>query len=338
MPCRTRPARWCRFNMSGTATLPQILMTLAGIAYGQPAKIPGYLTDDPLTNGDWSITWIAEDVPDPVNFLYIAQSKSTGAYAVAIRGTYPNPFSPAYWEGANQDNPIGPMQPWPGAPGANVSGGTWAGFQNLLTLSNGTTSFAQAVAALPDGAKLYVTGHSLGGTLTPVIALWLAEMGRGFDITACPFAGMTPGNAAFAALFGPGTALAGRVTRYNNTLDTVPYGWDRVLETKSFYQPAPQGGLLVEGALAVMALRLVPYGYTSIGAEVALPGVVLPIPIDCSIVAYVFENLHQHMPDTYLALLGAPKLPFSILFGTIIGPPGTETMPTGGKMPVYFAT
>jgi len=324
--------------MSGTATLPQILMTLAGIAYGQPAKIPGYLTDDPLTNGDWAITWIAEDIPDPVNFLYIAQSKSTGAYAIAIRGTYPNPFSPAYWEGATQDNPIGPMQPWPGAPGANVSGGTWAGFQNLLTLSNGANSFAQAVAALPDGAKLYVTGHSLGGTLTPVIALWLAELKRGFDITALPFAGMTPGNAAFAALFGPGTALDGRVTRYNNTLDTVPYGWDRVLETRNFYQPAPQGGLLVEGALAVMALKLVPYGYTSIGAEVPLPGEVLPIPIDCSIIAYVFENLYQHLPDTYLRLLGAPKLPFSLIFGSIIAPAGTEAIPMTGKMPVYFAT
>jgi hypothetical protein len=324
--------------MSGTATLPQILMTLAGIAYGQPAKIPGYLTEDPLTDGDWAITWIAEDSPDPVNFLYIAQSKSTGAYAIAIRGTYPNPFSPAYWEGATQDNPIGPMQAWPGAPGANVSGGTWAGFQNLLTLSNGASNFAQAVAALPNGAKLYVTGHSLGGTLTPVIALWLAELNRGFDITALPFAGMTPGNAAFAALFGPGTALAGRVTRYNNTLDTVPYGWDRVLETRNFYQPAPQGGLLVEGALAVMALKLVPYGYTAIGAEVPLPGEVLPIPIDCSIIAYVFENLYQHLPDTYLSLLGAPKLPFSLIFGSIIAPAGTEAIPITGKMPVYFAT
>jgi hypothetical protein len=315
--------------------LAQILMTLAGIAYGQPSDISGYLAADTLTNGDWAIAWIAEQVDPPVNFAYIAKSKSSGAYAIAIRGTYPNPFSPAYWDDADQDNPIGPMQPWPGSPDAQVSGGTWTAFQNLLALSDGATTFTQAVAALPSGAKIYVTGHSLGGTLTPVLALWLTEQVSNFDIFAMPFAGMTPGNAAFAALFGPGTKLDGKVSRYNNSLDSVPYGWDRVLQTRNFFQPAPQGGLLIEAALLAQAVRLVPYGYTSIGEEIVLPGQVQPPEIDCTIVAFVIETLRQHMPDTYLTLLGAPELPFSILFGSIVKP-GKTPAAAKGRMSVHY--
>lgn len=317
-----------------------VMMTLAGIAYGKPSAIPTYLAEDALTKGDWSIVWIADDIAVPINFAFIAHSAATGAYAIAIRGTYPDPFSPAYWSDANQDNPIGPMQPWPGdtGSGAQVAGGTWTGFQSVLGLMGAGQSFAQAVAGLPAGATVYVTGHSLGGTLAPVIALWMSEQ-AGLPVpTVYAFAGMTPGNAGFAALFGPGTALDGRVWRYNNTLDTVGYGWDRVLDTRNFYQPAPSGGLLVEAAIVAMALRLIPYGYTGFGTIVELPGVLQPPTINCSLVAYVLENLHQHLPDTYLSLLGAPPLPFSLGFGAVVVPKDhpTATALTGGSVPVYF--
>lgn len=60
--------------------------------------------------------------------------------------------------------------------------------------------------------------------------------------------------------------------------------------------------------------------------------------ISCTIVAYVLENLHQHLPETYLALLGAPPLPFSIGFGAIVVPRDhpTATALTGGRVPVYY--
>lgn len=317
-----------------------VMMTLAGIAYGKPTAIPSYLAQDALTKGDWSIVWIADDVAVPVNFAFIARSAASGAYAIAIRGTYPDPFSPAYWSDTTQDSPTGPMQTWPGgaASSAQVSGGTWTGFRNILALNGAGQSFAEAVAALPAGATVYVTGHSLGGTLAPVIALWMSEQ-IGLPVpTVYAFAGMTPGNAGFAALFGPGTALDGRVWRYNNTLDTVGYGWDRVLEARNFYQPAPSGGLLVEAAIVAMALRLVPYGYTGFGTIVELQGVLRLPTINCALVAYVLENLHQHLPDTYLALLGAPALPFTIGFGSVVVPKDhpTAAVLTQGSVPVYF--
>lgn len=312
-----------QFLMSSNADpLAPVLMTLAGIAYGKPSEIPRYLEEDALTRGEWEVVWSPTQPSDgsaPPNFALIARSSKTGAYVIAIRGTYPNPFSSAYWDDASQDSPFGDMQPWPGVdPGAKVSAGTWEGFGNLIALAQGSVTLEQAVGQIPAEAEIYVTGHSLGGTLCQVIGLWLTELPSPRTPTVYAFAGMTPGNAAFAALFGPGQPLHGRVWRYNNVLDTVPYGWDRVTATKGFYQPAPRGGYLVEGLLELTKWRLRDYGYTSIGTEVSLPGTVVDPGISCEIVGYVWENLHQHLPDTYLQLLGAPTLPFTIGVGSVV--------------------
>lgn len=316
------------------------LMTLAGIAYGDPASIPDYLGASPRTREGWRAVWVAAPPDPPVNFAYLAHNPAEGACVLAIRGTYPNPFSSAYWDDGDQDSPFGAMAPWPLVPAPNgpgpnepgrdgagpmIGGGTAKGFANLLALTDGAaTGLEAAVDRLPPGTTLTVTGHSLGGTLAPVLALHLAQRGTGRAVEAVSFAGMTPGNAAFADLFGPGSVLDGKVRRVFNTLDTVSYGWDEVYRTHTFYDPAPKGGILVSAMLLASAARLAlgGYGYTAVGRPVPLPGVLRPVAIPCELIAYVFENLHQHMPDTYLELLGAPLLPFSIVYGSIVLPAG----------------
>ncbi len=315
-----------------------VLMTLAGIAYGSPALVQRHIDEAAPTTGDWSVVWLAAPPDPPVNFAFLATCKSSGASVIAIRGTYPDPFSAAYWDDGNQDSPFGDMVEWAGAPDAKISAGTSVGLAGVLALVDAAgKGLADAVAALADGAALIVTGHSLGGTLAPVLALALAEKLSGRPISAVSFAGMTPGNAAFAALFGSNATAGVAVRRVYNTLDTVSYGWDKVFATHDFYQPAPQGGVIVAALLLATAARLEVGGYdfTAVGDDVPLTGVLNKSAINCSLVAYVLENLHQHMPDTYLALLGAPPLPFSILFGTIIAPRDHPTAIAAREMPVH---
>jgi hypothetical protein len=315
--------------------LVKVLMTMAGLAYGEPDRLPGYLLNDPLTGGAWTPAWIAQAVDDPVTFAFIAQHQVTGDFVVAIRGTYPNPFGRAYWDDGNLDKPFGTMQPWPGAEasGAKVSKGTWSAFQNLKALSNGTLTFERKLLNLPRDAVVHVTGHSLGGTLAPVLALWLTETAQLAPANVVAFAGLTPGNGRFARLFGDGTALADRVWRYNNTLDTVGYGWDRIWQTRRFYEPAPRGGLLVALLIGLTRLALIPYGFTAIGKEVPLTGRVLTTAVDHGLIAYLLENLSQHLPGTYLQLLHAPPLPFTMEFVSLVtddrSAPGGVRPPSG---------
>lgn len=312
-----------------TDPMAPVLMTLAGLAYATPAYITRHLAAGPVAGASWTLLWMADDVPVPVNFAYLVRD-AAGRHVVAIRGTYPNPFSSAYWEDAQQDSPFGTMQPWPGArvPDAEVSAGTWAGLQGLLALSGGGQTLSSVLTGL-GAVDLYVTGHSLGGTLAPVLGLWTASANPAPALSVYAFAGMTPGNAAFAQEYADQARLAGRTWRYNNTLDTVPYGWDRVLETLSFYQPKPQGGVVVQALQLGMALRLVPYDYAAVGAEVALTGVLFPPAVSVDILAYLIENLTQHLPDTYLALLDAPALPFEIGFGPFIRQRTAGTLSSG---------
>ncbi|HQT45865.1 MAG TPA: hypothetical protein PLY97_01470 [Acidocella sp.] len=321
-------------------TMSQIAMTLAALAYAPPAYLAGYFTSHDVVGQRFSLIWQPDPSADPVNFAFIVQNIATSGYMVAIRGTYPDPLSSAYWADGAQDNPFGTMQPWPNAAssGACVSAGTWAGLQSLLGLTGDGRSLQAVLQQLGD-VDLCFTGHSLGGTLAPVLALWDAERFAAKSLCVYAFAGMTPGNAAFADLFAQSPVLADRVWRYNNTLDTVPYGWDRVLDTRSFYTPAPKGGLVVEALLTGTALLLAPYGYAAVGVEIQLPGKLLAIPIRCELVAYVIENLHQHLPDTYLTLLGAPPIPLRIGFGPyVVSAPPQPSSEAVSRRVVYALT
>ncbi len=321
-----------------------VLMTLAGIAYGAPDAIARYLAEAKPTAADWCVAWLpaSPDPPDPlVNFAYMARNERNGIHVLAIRGSYPNPLSSAYWDNSRQDSPFGDMVDWPGAPGAEISAGTADALKNLLELADAQgQSLEAAVAAMPASAPLVVTGHSLGGTLAPVLALRLAGSAGDRPVAATSFAGMTPGNGAFAKLFAAGTPFEGKVRRVYNTLDTVPYGWDSVFATHDFYDPEPKGGPIVSALLLAVAARLElgGYDYTAVGTPVALKGELRPPAVDCELAAYVIENLHQHMPDTYLALLGAPPLPFSILFGTMVVPQGAPlaSLQTGRPYPLAY--
>ena len=99
-----------------------------------------------------------------------------------------------------------------------------------------------------------VTGHSKGGALAPVVALWLRELlasadgalrwdgGRGARVSCHAFAGPTPGNAGLAARIDE--VLGADHHHLRNTNDVVTHAWqvDELVAIPSLY--APRGAWL----------------------------------------------------------------------------------------------
>ena len=138
----------------------------------------------------------------------------------AIAGTHPL----SVYDWIFLDGAINETHEWPYAPqGTPMSAtpsqrprlakGTWVGLSNLLLIKDLTTSktvvefLHDTMSGLPAGSEAHVivTGHSLGGALSPVMALYLHDNYKMWGSVAAPatvycyaLAGPTIGNAAMA--------------------------------------------------------------------------------------------------------------------------------------------
>ncbi|MFT3770227.1 MAG: lipase family protein [Minicystis sp.] len=170
---------------------------------------------------------------------YVATTREVpGEIAIAIRGT--NPFALPTW--LHQDLDVAKPVSWP--PGADSSAlkiapGTLLGLTRLEALlpspaiSEDPTSLSVALRALLEqrpGARVTVTGHSLGGVLATVFGLRLVENRDAWDpygntpLDVWSFAAPTAGNAAFAQY--TDLRLGDALRRFWNTNDIVPSAWD----------------------------------------------------------------------------------------------------------------
>ncbi len=287
-----------------------VAMTLAGLCYAPRRRIAEHLANPALaTAGEWRIVW--GPVETLANLVYVAYSPASNTFAVAIRGTAPTP-GPAQLLNIYQDLHVAQAVPWPhpDAPDARIARGTSDGLRALLSrASNGVKLDAfleHAVAAFP-GASVVVTGHSLGGCLASVLAVHLRHRLPGVPVAPVTFAAPT---AFFDALF------AG-APRYYNRLDIVPMAWAGLDGVAGLF-PAP--GVRCPPAFRE-TVRLVTkwlqragvsYAHPGLGIELAGVPERLFLKMD-PVAAFTRELLRQHHPDSYLALLGAPCLPFELV-------------------------
>ena len=103
---------------------------------------------------------------------------------------------------------------------SSITDGTYVGISNLLNMTSGGKSLVEYLNTLTPGtATLTVTGHSLGGALSPTLALAFVDPTNPLlsnwsksQVNAYPTAGATPGNQAFASYY----------------LDTLPASLDTV--------------------------------------------------------------------------------------------------------------
>lgn len=252
------------------------------------------IENDPTVAG-WSLAWgpvvykfsLAE-LDD--NMMYVVRSDENPAHlAIVVRGTNP----PALLDWLVEDLDVVDQVTWEtGTPpaGAKISKSTSEGLHILQTLTatgpNGDettlTDFLGEQSAAHPALRIDVTGHSLGGALSPALALWLADTeaqwNRGAanaDFAVWPLAGPTPGNAELAGYYD--SRLGSATHRMQNPCDVVPRFWDveTIPTVADLYGSTARASeterLLVDGLRDLVADK----GYTQIRANQSpLAGVV----------------------------------------------------------------
>lgn len=200
------------------------------------------------------------------NSAFVVQSQSQNRVVLAIAGTNPS----SWFDWLAEDLVIVPGVTWnsalpawgtgskPAAPSSpdtpNITSGTFVGVKYVLELQDPKTqatllSFLRGLK-LATAQTLTVTGHSLGGALSPTLALALIDpqgpltpLPRA-QVLTYPTAGPTPGNVAFAQHFLeylPASQGQHGWQVWNadvwNTYDLVPRAWgiDTLLVLPALY-------------------------------------------------------------------------------------------------------
>ncbi|KAF4581816.1 hypothetical protein EYR40_002834 [Pleurotus pulmonarius] len=229
---------------------------------------------------------------------------------------------------------------------AYIAFGTANGVNRVLTIPSagqGTTlpEFLKRIPAIND-TRVVFTGHSLGGALSPTIALTALTSGILSNISpgntfAYPIAGPTPGNRPFANLyaesfplvtFGPSAYQVWNANIWNQ-YDIVPHAWNigsvegqNLWDILRIYGELPSDvGLLVTLAIVyVTNNRITPSGidYVPIQGSRIVPADTPPTP-------QTFDELlaiagPQHVQG-YIEFVGAPVPP------PLCEPPNQEPTP-----------
>lgn len=272
--------------------------------------------------------------------VFMCRDAASGDYTVVFRGT--NPISGYEW--LFQDFMIDGQTPWNavtafvgelrtgsgGAPDeALVSDGTATALSLRLALTPGQgfpgagTSLADALVGLAGSAdgtsRIRFTGHSLGGLLAPVAALWLSErLDDALEGAARPslsvhgIASPTPGNAAFAAYL---DSRLPDYDRYANSLDVAALAWaeESMAILPGLYKPTIRMTSILKQLYRFCSRLARGKGYAHAGELVPVPSSVVPVYGD----VYSLQMIYQHSV-AYLHML-EPERREAIVAG-VIGP------------------
>lgn len=286
------------------------------------AGMNAQLADTSLaTAGQWTVTWLALTA-DRANLVYVATGPDN-QLAVCLRGTVVSSLVDIM-----EDLEVGTVLPFGGG---NVSQGAMRGFTAVTSAVNaeGTpATLLQTLTALIDASSspqtVYVTGHSLGGALATMVAVYLSQQRFGTQpvIQLVTFAGPTAGDRAFAAQvngLSPAPVLV--VNRY----DAIPQAWASLSAIDRFYphsifhpktEPGPVATLEIKALVSALEKLPGSNAYVQPAQQPALNSdyaVFDPDAVggrfDTTLSIFAQQVVFQHAGNTYLTLLGAPTLP-----------------------------
>ncbi|NVJ14902.1 lipase family protein [Myxococcus sp. AM010] len=286
--------------------------------------------------------------------MYVAYNASANCYVVAVAGTNGNKDVDHNWYGTDcldnnvtvtvgfplGINPANGENPDTRTVGYISQGAAW-GTTNLLNLQDPKTQ-KTIQSFLKDNessqATLIFAGHSLGGSLSPTLALWLYPdifaASRWGALYVLPTAAPSTGDQGFVNVFSaifPPTGIRG-ITKYGfwnqviwNQYDVVPHGWTNLMNIQPFNVPndvvwdyvkdqscqtlyGPLGGLfgldanLVYGAInAKYELLPNPNPYVRLPSQMFTPS---PLPAKPSTFLDFLNTVGQQHIDAYDSFFG----------------------------------
>lgn len=280
---------------------------------GDPTTIQHAIEAVPgVANGEWKCSWGPSFDPDGSNLAAIATLclKATNTpllNVVVVRATDP---ADGTWLGDIEQiiEDLGVLKqmplPWlDDSHPARIAAGTSLGLEVVMNLRDRSgvsiTDYLRGTQTGPvqDRPAIMVTGHSLGGCLTSVVAPRLVDALK--DVSPPPFtgavsfAGPSAGNADFATYVGTTLDI---FVRYYNTLDVIPNWWDQLDATNTIYRPnleTPIGLIITDELFAAIDPKY----------EQPSPGQMLSGAF-ANALSWKEEAELQHHASTYLSLLG----------------------------------
>ncbi len=290
---------------------PQTAISLCVTSYLDIAQIPSQVKAMGL-DVVWGPARKLSLFDVPYSLAFIARNATTNEHWVVVRGT--DPISLTAW--ITEDFSVGATVPFnlyaPHAPeAARVSKGTADGLNDLLSLPDPNTGEHMREFLLKqDMSYVYVTGHSLGGTLTPPTFAAISNALHGDkapeNMAMWSFAGLTSGNQEFAdyidVLTQNGSPENTFAWRFRNPLDIAPLLFENLDQVKNIYDRAgiqfKSMDFILRGLLEDLFDRSKGKGYAQPNGEMLLCREFSEIDD-----TWVKQALHQHHGPTYQHLV-----------------------------------
>jgi len=232
--------------------------------------------------GNWCCVWGPKVVAaegKALNTMYIAKNADTAQYVIAIAGT----DSKSLLDWFLEDFLVTTKVDWPyisdaGSPHPMTSLSTSIGLNALIGMAeviDGDHIHARDYLEKVAAKNVMVTGHSLGGALSPAYALYLYDtmsqwaLRTQVTISCLPVAGATPGDKAFSDHYQ--AQLGASTTRVWNVKDVVPHGFeqDMLRQIAAIYEPQIKTPIAIKGAVELIRLLTVTKGYTQLMPDVS---------------------------------------------------------------------